>query len=215
MEQKKYLKAIYKKLRCGSAKKKEIVKQLGADIEAALQKGDSLADVISKIGTPEAVAAEFNEELTEKDCRRGKYEIYAKCIGMTVLILCLIAVVLWWSLPKSKKVSENGRFSEEAVIEKAKQAISYLDADDYDTLRAMMQEQAGELLTDEVLTEAKQYIAEDFGAFSAWGNAYVAEVTEQGQHAAAVELSAAYEKVSVTYTLFFNEEMQLTGLYMR
>lgn len=215
MEQKKYLRAIYKKLRCGSAKKKEIIKQLGADIEAALAKGDTLNDVVREIGTPDAVAAEFNEELTEKDRKRGNYEIYAKCIGMVVIILCLLAAVLWWFLPKSEKVDENGRFSEEAVAEKAKQAISFLDADDYDALRAMMPEQAGEILTDEILTEAKRSIAEDFGAFSAWGNAYVTEITEQGQHAAAVELGASYEKTSVTYTLFFNEEMQLTGIYMR
>lgn len=215
MEQKKYLKEIYKKLRCGSAKKKEIVKQLGADMEAALEKGDSLAHIISEIGTPDAVAAEFNEDLTEKDFRRGKYEIYAKCIGTTFLILCLLAAALWWFLPKSEKVGENGRFSEEAVIEKAKQVITYFNADDYEAMHAMMQGQAGELLTEEVLTEAKLFLAEDFGAFVAWGNAYVTEITEQGQHVAGVELGVSYENLSVTYTLFFNEDMQLTGIYMR
>lgn len=215
MEQKKYLKAIYRKLRCGSAKKKEIVKQLGADIEAALEKGDSLAHVISEIGAPEAVAAEFNAEISEKDRKREKYEIYAKCIGIVVLILCLIAAALWWFWPKSGKVDESGRFSEQAVIEKAKQVIAYLDADDYEAMRALAQDQAAELLTDEILKEGKQLLAEDFGAFVAWGNAYVAEITERGQHAAVIEISASYEKIGVTYTLFFDEEMQLTGLYMR
>ncbi|MCM1103593.1 MAG: DUF3887 domain-containing protein [Clostridium sp.] len=215
MEQKKYLKAIYRKLRCGSAKKKEIIRQLEADIGAALEKGDSLAHVLSEIGTPDAVAAEFNEELTGKERKRGKQEIYAKCIGVVAIVLCLAAAAVWWFLPKSDWLGENGRFSEEAVIGKAKEAVACLDADDYDALRAMMQKEAEMYLTDEVLTEAKQYIAEDFGAFTAWGNAYVAEITEQGQHAAVVEISASYEKTSVTYTLFFNEEMQVTGLYMR
>lgn len=215
MEQKKYLKAIYRKLRCGSAKKKEIVKQLGADIEAALEKGDSLAHVISEIGTPEAVAAEFNAEISEKDRKREKYGIYAKCIGFVVLILCLIAAALWWFWPKSENIDESGRFSEQAVIEKAKQVIAYLDADDYEAMRAMAQDQVAELLTDEVFREGKQLLAEDFGAFVAWGNAYVAEVTEQGQHAAVIEIGASYEKISVMYTLFFDEEMQLTGIYMR
>lgn len=215
MEQKKYLKAIYRKLRCGSAKKKEIVKQLGADIEAALEKGDSLAHVISEIGTPEAVAAEFNAEISEKDRKREKYGIYAKCIGFVVLILCLIAAALWWFWPKSENIDESGRFSEQAVIEKAKQVIAYLDADDYEAMRALAQDQVAELLTDEVFREGKQLLAEDFGAFVAWGNAYVAEVTEQGQHAAVIEIGASYEKISVVYTLFFDEEMQLTGIYMR
>ena len=215
MEQKKYLRAIYKKLRCGSSKKKEIVKQLGADIEAALEKGDSYAHVISEIGTPETVAAGFNEEMSEKEKRRGKCEIYAKCIGLVVLILCLLAAVVWWFFPKSENVGEHGRFSEQEVIEKAKEIIAYLDADDYEALRASAQEQAAELLTDEVLMEAKQYLSAGFGAFTAWGNAYVAEVTEQGQHAAVIEISASYENVSVTYTLIFNDKMQLTGIYMR
>lgn len=215
MEQKKYLKAIYRKLRCGSAKKKEIIRQLEADIGTALKNGDPIAHVLSEIGTPDAVAAEFNEDLTEKEKRRGKQEIYAKCIGGAVIVLCLAAAAVWWFLPKSAWIGENDRFSEEAVIAKAKEAVAYLDADDYDALRAMMQKEAEMYLTDEVLTEAKQYIAEDFGAFTAWGNAYAAEITEQGQHAAAVEISASYENTSVTYTLFFNEEMEITGLYMR
>lgn len=215
MEQKKYLKAIYKKLHCGQAKKKEIVKQLKADMDAALENGDPLARIIDEIGTPESVAAEFNENLSEKDQKREKYERYAKCAGMIAIILCLLAGVVWWLLPKSEKVDESGRFSEEAVIEKAKQVVSYLDEEDYEALQRMMQEQAAEVLTKEVLDEAKQYIAGDFGAFVAWGNAYVAEVTERGRHAAMVEISASYEKISVTYTLIFDEEMQLTGLYMR
>lgn len=215
MEQKKYLKAIYKKLHCSSAKKKEIVKQLKADMDAALEKGDSLAHVMGEIGTPESVAAEFNENLSEKEQKREKYERYAKCAGVIIIILCLLAGVVWWFLPKSEKVDESGRFSEKAVIEKAKQVVSYLDGDDYEALQGMMQEQAAEVLTKEVIEEARQYIADDFGAFVAWGNAYVAEITEQGQHVAAAEISASYEKTSVTYTLFFNEEMQLTGLYMR
>lgn len=215
MEQKKYLKAIYRKLRCGSAKKKEIVKQLGADIEAALEKGDSLAHIISEIGTPEAVAAEFNAEISEKDRKHEKYGIYAKCIGIVILILCLITAALWWFWPKSENIDESGRFSEQAVIEKAKQVIAYLDEDDYEAMRAMAQDQVAELLTDEILKEGKQLLAEDFGVFVAWGNAYVAEITEQGQHAAVIEIGASYEKISVMYTLFFDEEMQLTGIYMR
>lgn len=215
MEQKKYLRAIRRKLKCSAAKKKEIVKQLHADIDAALEKGDPLTHILDEIGTPDEVAAEFNADLTEKEKKRGRYERYAKCIGAAVIVLCLAAAALWWLLPKSERIEENNRFSEQAVIEKAKQVIGCLDADDYDSLRTFMQEEAAEVLTKDVLTEAKQYIAGDFGSFTAWGNAYVSEITQYGQHVAVVEIGASYEKTSVTYTLIFDEEMQMTGLYMR
>lgn len=215
MEQKKYLRAIKRKLRCNAAKKKEIIKQLHADIDAALEKGEPLAHILDEIGAPDAVAAEFNADMTEKEKKRGRYERYAKCIGAVVIVLCLAAAALWWLLPKADKVEENNRFAEQAVIEKAKQVIACLDADDYDSLRTFLREDAAEVLTQEVLAEAKEYIAEDFGAFTAWGNAYVSEVTQYGQHVAVVEIGASYEKTSVTYTLIFDEEMQMTGLYMR
>lgn len=215
MEQKKYLRAINRKLRCSAAKKKEIVKQLRADIDAALEKGEPLAHILDEIGTPDAVAAEFNADMTEKEKKRGRYERCAKCIGAVVIVLCLAAAVLWWLLPKAGRIAENNRFSEQAVIEKAKQVIACLDADDYDSLRTFLRDDAAEVLTQEVLAEAKQYIAEDFGTFIAWGNAYVSEVTQYGQHVAVTEISASYEKTGVTYTLIFDEEMQVTGLYMR
>lgn len=215
MEQKKYLNAISRKLRCSAAKKKEIVKQLRADIDAALEKGETLEHILDEIGMPDAVAAEFNADITEKDKKRGKYEAYAKCIAVIIIILALAAAVLWWFLPKSGRVGDSSRFSEQAVIEQAKQVIGCMDADDYDALYALMQKEAANVLTREVLTEARQYLAEDFGDFLAWGNAYVAEVTQQGQHAAVIEISASYEKISVTYTLIFDEELRLTGLYMK
>ena len=215
MDQRKYLNAIRRKLRCSAAKKKEIVKQLRADIDAALEKGETLEHILDAIGTPDAVAAEFNADITEKDKKRGKYEAYAKCILVIVIILALAAAVLWWFLPKSGRVGDSNRFSEQAVIEQAKQVIGCVDADDYDALCALMREDAANVLTREVLNEAKQYTAEDFGAVVAWGNAYVTEVIQQGQHVAVVEISASYEKISVTYTLIFDEELLLTGLYMR
>ncbi len=50
MDQRKYLNAIRRKLRCSAAKKKEIVKQLRADIDAALEKGETLEHILDAIG---------------------------------------------------------------------------------------------------------------------------------------------------------------------
>lgn len=58
-------------------------------------------------------------------------------------------------------------------------------------------------------------ISPDWGEFKSFSNAYCAEVVQAGQTLQIVEIGAQYENVSVTYTIVFNENMEVAGLFMK
>lgn len=72
--------------------------------------------------------------------------------------------------------------------------------------------------TEEILRRmgnAKTQISDDWGNFQSWGSIYLSEVTQQGQTFAVGQATAVYEHVTVTYTISFDEDMKLAGLYMK
>ncbi len=222
MNEKKYLAKIKRMLRCAPSKKREIVRQIRADIRSAMEGGEGFSQVIGTLGTPGEIAAEFNGNMSEEEMKRARREKRLILLGGIVVFLLAVYFAVCWLIPGVRQIGESKRFSEDTLTELAKQAVQYMDAGDYGALQAMMHEKAAGLLTGEVLEDAKVQVmgargqAEGgFGAFQAWGNVYIAEIKEQGQYAAAVEIGAAYENISVVYTLFFNEDMKLTGVYMR
>ena len=217
MNEKKYLRIIKKQLKCSSAKKKEIVRQIQSDIAIAMEHGKSIGDALNEIGNPADVVREFNDSMSNEEIARGKKEKRRKIIGISVgavfLFILLIILLGYWVLPKTSNISESERFSEEKVTEQAKLIIQYLDNEDFEALKPLM---AQVLLRNEsAIRDARAALSEDFGNFQSWGKFYIVEAEQLGQHIAVVDVSAVYENVSVTYRLSFNEEMLLVGLYMR
>ncbi len=130
--------------------------------------------------------------------------------------LLLFAVAVYWMLPKTREIGSCGYFTEQAVAEQAKLVIQYVGEDDYESLRPLMAAAMQEAGAESAIRDAKKKLAEDgFGAVRSWGNMQMSEVTQQGQHAAVVEVEVSYENVSVTYRMSFNIAMQLNGIYMK
>ena len=70
-------------------------------------------------------------------------------------------------------------------------------------------------LTEEKMEEAKKTIGDDWGTFRNFGKTYMTEIRQDGQSFAMVQMNASYDNVSVTYTLTFDAEMKLAGIYMK
>ena len=64
-----YVTQIVKKIRCSRKKRREIHRQILADITSAMQQGDSLEKVMLRMGEPVAIAEAFNESLPERERR--------------------------------------------------------------------------------------------------------------------------------------------------
>ena len=47
------------------------------------------------------------------------------------------------------------------------------------------------------------------------GNIYMTEISEKGKSYAVVQVNVSFEKVSVVFTLTFNEAMEIDGFYVK
>lgn len=219
MNEKKYLKTIRRQLKCSSAKKKEIIRQIQSDIAIAMEHGKSVEDALHEIGNPADVVREFNENMSDKEVVQGRRErtrrIIATAVGGVLFLILLIAILGLWVLPKTSDISESEHFSEEKVTEQAKLVIQYVDSEDFEALKPLMTEKMRGVLDDAAIKKAKVALSENFGDFQSWGTMYMVEAKQMGQYIAVAEVTAIYENVSVTYRLSFDEEMLLAGLYMR
>lgn len=215
MKQSKYLKQIGKKLKCSQAKRKEIVKQIESDISIAMENGKSFEKVMEEMGNPMEVAGEFNENFSEAEVKLGKRQNFFKTAGASICVIIVLAAVIFWIRPKTGMISEGNTFSEEALTARAKEIIALLDENDIEALNPLMTEQMQDFLTEEVLKNAKSYISDDFGAFQSWGNVYAVELEQAGVKMAVLEISVSYENAAAVYRLSFDENMLLSGLYMR
>lgn len=215
MNQEQYIKSILKKLKCGNEKKKEIRKELEADIAGALEAGETMEDIMKRMGDASFVASEFNNNFSEKELAKAKQK---KILITTISILMILMVVFtagFWAIPKSYPLEKNGTYTEEEVIEQAKTVIEFFNAEDYDSLAASSTTRMKQYMTKQGLEGAKAYIGDDWGAFLAYGNAYTCEVIQMGNSSVVVQITATYENTAVTYTLTFDKNLDLAGFYMK
>ncbi|MBQ9990933.1 MAG: DUF3887 domain-containing protein [Lachnospiraceae bacterium] len=213
--QKKYVNKVIKRLRCSGKKRKEIKKQLTSEVEAALVSGEGIDTVVTKMGRPEEIAEEFNRSFSQEEEKRYRREKRNRFLLILAAVLLLLILAAYWAMPKSRSLAESRGFQEEAVKEKAEEIISLVEADDY----AVIQEEAISSLAGyfsrEAFLEGKEIIGPDWGKREALGTMYTVEVTQLGMKLALVQVKVAYEHVSVTYTISFNQKMELAGLYIQ
>lgn len=58
-------------------------------------------------------------------------------------------------------------------------------------------------------------LSSDWGNFQSFGNYYMADVKQMGRQLGIIQMNASYENTSVTYTISFDKEMKLAGLYIK
>ncbi len=61
----------------------------------------------------------------------------------------------------------------------------------------------------------KEQIGTEWGEFKSFVSVYTGEIKQMGKKFAVTEITALYENRSVTYTISFDEEMKLAGIYMK
>lgn len=95
MNKSQYLKNISKELLCTKQEKKRILEDLDRDIEAVIAVGESIEDVIERMGTPKEVALEFNENcMAVSGYRKGSK--LPKIIFVLLMGIVLIYIINIW-----------------------------------------------------------------------------------------------------------------------
>lgn len=218
MNQRSYAKAVAKRLTCSKARRDEFVRDLESDIAAALAEGETWEQVERRMGDPRDVARDFNEDLSDRELAAGKKRKRNKVIGIVagavVVVAVILAVAIWWVVPRMFPTGEVSGLDEQAVVDRAKEVVMLLDADDFEALRGISDETMSQALSKEGIDQARAAIGDDWGAFVSFGKAYTTEVEQMGQTGVVVKIAAVYENATVVYTISVDKDLRLMGLYL-
>lgn len=212
---KKYINQIIRKLKCSKKKREEIKKQLLSDFAAELENGEKEQEIVSRMGIPAEIAEEFNNSFSEKEKKKYKKEKWLKRIGIIASIFVVIAGIVWWGLPKQIWIDQSKIYDKEEVLRQAEIVVEYLDADDYEALKVISDDKMKEIMDGKELLDIKAQIGTDWGEQQSVGNVYAVELTQMGRKSAVVQMHVVYENESVMYTIYFNPNMELEGLWMQ
>ncbi len=212
-----YVNAIVKQLKCSRRKRKEIKQQLLSDIAAAIENGETAAAIMARMGSAKEAAAEFNQNLSPTEQKHFSRSRKIKAVSSIIIVLALLLLFLvYWFLPKSYPIGTSGAFDEKTVEQEVQKIIQLLDARDYPALRAASIPIMQKVLENEQqIEDVKENLSRDWGSFRSFGTMYMAEIKQRGQLIAYCEVTASYENTNVTYTLLFDKELRLAGLYMK
>ena len=212
---KKYINQIVRKLKCSKKKREEIKKQLLSDFSAEFENVEREQEIISRMGNSEEIAEEFNNSFSEEEKNKYKKEKWKKRIGIIVSIFVVISGVIWWLLPKQIWIERSKIYDKEEVLRQAEIVVEYLNADDYEALKVISDEKMKEIMDGKELMDVKAQIGTDWGEQQSVGNVYAVELTQMGRKSAVVQMHVVYENESVMYTIYFNQNMKLEGLWMQ
>lgn len=125
---------------------------------------------------------------------------------------------------QSKKVSESARESSESgkassaqkekYTEKAQNVIALFNEKKSDEIRELSDRTLKNALTDDKLSEVYAQLKES-GEFEEFLENDMAEVEQNGQTFTVVVQQAKYEKNTLTYTLSFDKDEKLAGIFYK
>ncbi len=105
--------------------------------------------------------------------------------------------------------------TEKSIEEKSKEIIYLLDDGQYQLLQdEYCADMMKSYMTEEYIAEAKQYLCNDWGENVSIGNIFVQDVVQNGENVTVVQVKVSYENVGITYTIMYDEEQLIIGLYM-
>lgn len=215
MDEKRYVNAVARKLKCGGKRKKEIKRQLLSDIQMRENQGERLEEIISRMGKAEEIAESFNESISVKEQRRYAGNRVLKIVIPIVLALTFIAVSVYWIFPKTVDIEKSRVFDKEEVEAAMKETVELLDAEEYAVLQENAIPQMQSFLNAETRESMRETLSDDWGERKQFGAVYMAEVIQGNTHLAVGEMTVTYENVSVTYRLTYDEDMRFAGIYVR
>lgn len=173
MDEKKYVNAVARKLKCGGKRKREIKRQLLADIQARENQGERLEDIISRMGKAEEIAEGFNENISVEEQKRYAGSRVLKIVIPIVVVLLLIVMVVYWMVPKTVDIEKSRIFDKEEVEEVMKETVELLDAEEYSALQENAIPQMQSLLNAQTRESMRGTLSDDWGERKQFGAAYL------------------------------------------
>ncbi len=213
MNKKQYIKKVIRLLGCSRQQKRKIQLDLENDIEMALKQRESLEDIMQRMGTPEEVAREFNENMGVQPPRSHKKMIII-IIGLLVGVGLAVFLFIRSMIPEYTDLQDSSYFQQEQVAQIMAEVILDVSPLDEQSLIERCDETMAQTLTEHSLSEALESLGE-LGDFQRITSERYVEVNQNGYICVVGEIVALYQKRSVTYTITLDQNYQLAGLYMK
>lgn len=215
MSAEKYVKDIVGRIKCGSIKKKEIETQLLSDISMRIEQGETLEEIIQSMGSPQEIADAFSQDMPENERKAYRNKKIGMIVTAVVLGVVLLSAYVWWTVPKPYAIENNALLSKETVGAKVEETVSLLDANDFGTLQAEAVDELRNVLTQEMIDKVRIPMSDDWGERLSIGTTYMQGIKQKGKVLVVTQTDVMYENISVVYTITFDENLNLAGLYMR
>lgn len=131
-----------------------------------------------------------------------------------IMLISIMALMLA-GCGESAKLSED--FDESTVESSAKNVIELLNAKDYDGAVQTFNDEMKTALPAETLEKSVSGVIEAAGSFDEFGSCSVIgqKADNSDEDMAVAVIAAKYSKSSVTYTISFDKDMQVAGLYLK
>lgn len=211
MTAKQYVEDVGSFLRCRQSKKKEIKKQLLSNINSAVEKGESLEEVLERMGLAWETAIQYNDSFSKAEKKAAKREKRLKNWGIILLIIMVIVGIVYSKLPKWRDINESSVFQREQLQTAAEEIISLYSGNEFEAVAECVNDDMEKVLNVSTLQYMKEQFSTDFGALTEIRSMSFDLAEYEGKQFALVRAGVSYENVSVSYVMIFDEKMKLSN----
>lgn len=214
MNKEKYIRTVLKNIKCSKNDKEKIKTDLESDIQIALENGETWEQIEKRLGTPFEYSLELNDEFGYPSKNKSKKNLIIGILIGVVTIIAIIVIAFNYFIPKTYPIDNSDIFKENEVKDRIELVIEYLNNDDFDSMKAISSKEMEPYISDEEIGKAMNSLG-DVGEYKQIISQEYYEVTARGDTMAVCQVVTLYEKRSITYTISFDENMKLAGLYMK
>lgn len=148
-----------------------------------------------------------------------------KLYGAVIGTVAIIAIVLMYVIFDIILIDKNNNDSvdpasevsnDNSVEAKTEDIVNLLNEGNYATLQdEYAADEMKEYFTSEIFDDAKSNISDDWGEFVSNGKIYSSPFTQNGKDYVVVQVNSMYENISVSYTITFDVNMKIAGIFMK
>ncbi len=137
-------------------------------------------------------------------------------LAIVAAFLVIAGVLFKWQYPESVEFGTSGKFQAAEVEAVTQEVVALFSEQEYEKI---MTDYAGKALAKDADAEDLRYAAttanSDWGGFQSMKEIDLGEMKRAGKQYAVAEVEVVYENVTITFTFSFDEDMKLSGVYMR
>lgn len=130
-----------------------------------------------------------------------------------ILLIAVVYIVGMCSACNSTKLADS--FVKDTVIASAKQVIEYMNSGEFDSVNAMVREDVKKILTIDVLSDAARKTYGKAGSFVEYKDINIVGKRDKDTDYAIALVQAKYEKLSVLFTISFDNNLDVVAIYMK